>query len=143
MGNIIDPYRFELSYYLYLGVQGKFSLIFTLIVVNSLPFPMNWVNYKLLYSSTYVKLQSGNQKFPTWALALMGAPGLGHTIYLWIDYIGSDALIWMTLYTVLFLLSIIVSYMSSSIHRYFFFKKRMEIVLKVYPYFAQPKNARK
>lgn len=162
---VVNPYRFELSYYLYmgiygivnvfiyslvlakllaaqLGVEGTFSLVLTLLVINSLPFIMNWVNYRLLYSGTYFQWQSGKRKIPAFMLVLMSSPGAGYFIYILVNSYGSDTAIWALFFVCLFAMSIIVAYFSCSIHRYFFLKRNIETVLKLYPDFGQPKHLR-
>lgn len=77
---IVDPYRFELSNYLFFGIYGivntyvlflvtqKFlylhlqvssnlPFIFGIVLFLSLLLIMNWINYKALHSGTYHKLQ--------------------------------------------------------------------------------------
>lgn len=77
---LIDPYKYEKSYYLFFGIYGVvntyvfFLVILKLIYVNmewkgSAPFVINlvlfilllgginWLNWKALYSGTYYKLQ--------------------------------------------------------------------------------------
>ncbi|AOV06592.1 hypothetical protein [Sporosarcina ureilytica] len=160
---VIDPYRFELSYYLYLGiysvvnvfvyslvlaklmvtqfgVQGIFSIVLILLVMNSLPLIMNWLNVRLLYSGTYLKLQTGKWKTPTWALFLIASPGVGYVIYGLVNSFGNEIAIRGLFFLCIFVLSIIVAFFSASIHRYFFLKRNIEAVRKVYPAFGRPKH---
>ena len=77
---LIDPYRFEKSYYLFFGVYGVVNtyvffisiqkilytnmratgstpIITGVIMLIALLIGMNWMNWKALYSGTYHKLQ--------------------------------------------------------------------------------------
>jgi len=158
---IVDPYRFELSYYLYfglygfvntfvlslalvkilyfyLGVSGELPFIILLVFINSLPFLMNWLNYKMLYAGTYAKLQSKKDwKVPTFLLL---PPASGYFLYQFVDNYGSPSVVMILLFVCLFMLTIITAYFSTNIHKYFFLKDNMDTVLQVYPRFGQPKH---
>lgn len=156
---IVDPYRFELSYYLYfgvfgfittfvlsivlvkilhfhVGVHGKLPFICILLIVNSLPIVMNWLNYKMLYTGTYDKLQHKKD----WKLPLiLLPPASGYSIYVFVKRYGSPEGPMILLLVCLFMITIFTAYFSTNIHKYFFLKRKMDIVLKVYPRFGQPR----
>ena len=160
---VVDPYRFELSYYLYfgvygfvntivlslslvkilyfhLGVLGEWPVILTLIIINSLPFLMNWWNYKMLYTGGYARLQNKKDwKIPQTPLMVLivGLVFLG-----FLGKHGSESAGMLALFICLAMLSILTAYFSTNVHKYFFLKKHMETVLKVYPHFGQPKRVR-
>lgn len=158
---VVDPYRFELSYYLYfglygfvntfvlslalvkilyfdLGVSGVWPFIILLVIINSLPFLMNWLNYKMLYAGTYAKLQNKKDwKIPTFFLL---PPASGYFLYQFVDSYGSPSAVMILFFICLFMLTIFTAYFSTNVHKYFFLKNNMDIVLQVYPRFGKPKH---
>lgn len=157
---IVDPYRFELSYYLYfglygfvntfvyslvlvkilyfwLGIQEKWLVVFILLFVNSLPFFANWLNYKMLYAGTYDKLQ----KKKNWRIPiLLLPPSSGYITYQLTDVYGGPSATMMLFLICILILTIFTAFFSTNIHKYFFLKKNMTTVLKVFPNFGQPKH---
>ena len=158
---LVDPYRFELSFYLYFGIYGfvntfvfsitlvkilyahlhvssVWPILLTLLLVNSLPFVMNWWNYKMLYRGTYAKLQHKKDwKIPLWPFLIIIA-GIGLLRFVALN--GSEAAGMFALFICLAFLTILTSFISTNVHKYFFLKKHMETILKLHPLFGQPKH---
>ena len=160
---VINPYRFELSYYLYfglygfvntfvlslalikilyfhLGVSGQLPFIITIVVINSLPFLMNWLNYKMLYAGTYVKLQ--NKK--DWKIPKIPViPVVVGVVFLrFVGMYGSESAGMFVLFICLAPFTILTACFSTNVYKYFFLKNNMETVLLVHPHFGQPKHIR-
>lgn len=157
---IVDPYRFELSYYLYfgiygfvntfvyslvlvkilyfwLGIQEKWLVVFILLFVNSLPFFANWLNYKMLYAGTYDKLQ----KKKNWRIPiLLLPPSSGYILYQLTDSYGGPSASMILFFICILMLTVFTAYFSTNVHKYFFLKNNMTTVLKVFPSFGQPKH---
>ncbi|MFJ7932763.1 hypothetical protein [Sporosarcina sp. NPDC096371] len=160
---IVDPYRFELSYYLFFGIYGivntyvlflviqKF-LYFHLNVESKVPFllgvlfliglllAVNWINLKALYNGTYHKLQTKKSGNFSW---IMAASGLGYVLaQVMLTLIFNNSIKMMIIIIVLSLLSILPAYFSTSIHRYIFIRNNKDDLMKVYPQFALSKGER-
>lgn len=159
---VINPYKFEKSYYLFFGVYGVvntfvyFLAIQKMIYINlrdtgNMPFILglilfiallvgiNWMNWKALYSGTYHKLQQ-KSNIPVGWLSIGGVSYvLGQFI---LSYIYSNSAISIIVIVLLSFFSIITAFFSISIHRYFFICKNIEMVKQVYPDFGLPKSER-
>lgn len=158
---VVNPYRFELSYYLYfglfgfvntfvwslalvkilyfhLGVSAQLPIVLLFVIINSLPLLMNWLNYKMLYSGMYDKLQNKKDwKIPWLPFAIL----LVVLVFLRVvSTFGNSSAAMGVIFICLLLLVILPAYFSTYVHKYFFLKNNMEIVLKVYPRFGQPKH---
>ena len=157
---IVDPYRFELSYYLYFGIygfvntfvfslvlvkilyfllgfQGMLPIVFILIFVNGLPIIVNWLSYKMLYGGIYDKLQ----KKKNWRIpVLLLPPSSGYILYQVTDRYGSPSASTILFFICIMGLTIFTAYFSTYVHKYFFLKNNMATVLKVFPRFGQPKH---
>lgn len=159
---IIDPYKYEKSYYLYLGVYGVVNtyvffvsiqkmlyknleingwapFMFNIILFILLILGMNWMNWKALYSETYYKLQQKSSIPVGWA-SIAGASYILGQIILSVVYTDSGISILMIV--CLTLLSFFTAFLSINIHRYFFIRKHMDRALAIYPEFGLPKDER-
>jgi len=155
---IIAPYKFEKSYYLFLGIYGVVNtyvyfvstqkLIFINLGINSWgPFlsntilfilligGMNWMNWKALYSETYYKLQQKSSIPVGWA-SIAGASYILGQIILSVVY--TDSGISILIIVCLSLLSLFTAFLSINIHRYFFISKNMKKVKEMFPEFGLP-----
>ncbi|MER2076663.1 hypothetical protein [Psychrobacillus psychrotolerans] len=159
---IVDPYKNEKSYYLFLGVygivntyvffilvqkllyvnigaSGPAAFIFSLLLFILLIFGMNWMNWKALYSGTYYKLQQ-KTKIPVGWAALSGVSYvLGQFI---LSLIYTDSGISILIIVCLSIISLYPAFLSINIHRYFFIKKNMDTVKQMFPEFGLPKDER-
>ena len=159
---IIDPYKYEKSYYLFLGVYGVVNTYVYFVSIQKLmyvnleidgwgPFMfnvilfilliggMNWMNWNALYSETYYKLQQKRSIPVGWA-SLAGASYILGQIILSVVY--TDSGISILIIVCISVLSLFTAFLSINIHRYFFIKKNMEIVKEIYPGFGLPKDER-
>ncbi|NYF23609.1 hypothetical protein [Sporosarcina sp. JAI121] len=160
---IVDPYRFELSYYLFFGIYGivntyvlflviqkflyyhlrvssKFPFIFGIVLFLGLLLFMNGVNYKALHSGTYYKLQNKKAGNTTW---IVTASGIGYVVaQMIITFIFSESIKMIIILFLYSLLTVLTAYFSTSIHRYIFLRKNRAALKKVYPHFGLPKNQR-
>ena len=159
---IIDPYKYEKSYYLYIGVYGVVNtyvffvsiqkMLYINLKINGLvPFlfnvilfilligGMNWMNWKALYSETYYKLQQKKSIPVGWA-SLAGASYMLGQIILSVVY--TDSGISILIIVCLSLLSLFPAFLSINIHRYFFIRKHKDKVLEIYPTYGLPADER-
>lgn len=159
---IIAPYKYEKSYYLFLGVYGVVNtyvyfvstqkLIFINLGITSWgPFlsntalfillisGMNWMNWKSLYSETYYKLQQKRSIPVGWA-SLAGASYILGQLILSVVY--TDSGISILIIVCLSVLSLFTAFLSINIHRYFFIQKNMDIVKEMFPEFGLSKSER-
>ena len=159
---IIAPYKFEKSYYLFLGIYGVVNtyvyfvsiqkmlyinleidswgpFLFNVILFILLIGGMNWMNWKALYSETYYKLQQ-KTSIPVGGASLAGVSYILGQIILSVVY--TDSGISMLIIVCLSLLSLFTAFLSINIHRYFFIQKNMEKVKKMFPEFGLPKDER-
>ena len=157
---LIDPYKYEKSYYLFFGIYGVvntyvfFLVILKLIYVNmewkgSTPFiinlvllilllgGVNWLNWKALYSGTYYKLQQ-KRTIPVVWTAIGGSSYIIGQIIL--SFLYSDSAINILLIVGISILSICTAFFSINIHRYFFINRNMDLVKQRYPEFGLPKS---
>jgi len=160
---IIDPYKFEKSYYLFLGVYGVVNtyvyfvsiqkmMYINLEIVGWGPFffnvllfilligGMNCLNWKALYSGTYYKLQQKSSIPVGWA-SIAGASYILGQIILSIVY--TDSGISILIIVCISILSLFTAFLSINIHRYFFINKNMETVKEIFPEFGLPKSERR
>lgn len=159
---VINPYKFEKSYYLFFGVYGvvntfvyflaiqkmiyihlsetgNLPFILGLILFIALLVGVNWMNWKALYSGTYHKLQQRSSIPVSW-LAIGGISYvLGQLI---LSFIVTDSATSILIIVLLSFFSIVTAFFSISIHRYFFISKNIEIVKQVYPEFGLPLSER-
>ncbi|QUG40736.1 hypothetical protein KD050_15755 [Psychrobacillus sp. INOP01] len=159
---LIDPYRFEKSYYLFFGiygvvntyvyflsivkllyidmkVEGIIPLILSLLLFIILLVGVNLLNLKALYSGTYHKLQ--NMRSINVAWVSIGALGyiLGQFL---LSFIYTDSALYTLIIVLISLLSCVTAYFTVYIHRYYFNDKNMELVKQVYPDFGLPMSER-
>ena len=160
---IIAPYKFEKSYYLFLGVYGVVNtyvyfvsiqkMLYINLEIDSLgPFlfnvilfilligGMNWMNWKALYSETYYKLQQKSSIPVGWA-SIAGASYILGQIILSVVY--TDSGISILIIVCLSILSLFTAFLSINIHLYFFINKNMEKVKEMFPEFGLPKDERR
>ena len=159
---LVDPYKYEKSYYLFFGIYGVvntyvfFLAILKLIYVNmewkgSTPFVINlvlfilllgginWLNWKALYSGTYYKLQQ-KRTIPVVWTAIGGSSYIIGQIIL--SFIYSDSALNILFIVGLSILSLWTAFLSINIHRYFFINKNINIVKQRFPEFGLPKSER-
>lgn len=160
---LIDPFKYEKSYYLFFGVYGIVNTYIIYLVIQKflylnigvkgyLPFIMiwgmfvailvgiNWLNLKALYTGTYYKLQ----QMKTISVAWVGIGGAGYVIgQILLSVFYTEFATYIILISCIFLLSILTAFFSINIHRYFFICRNLDIVKKVEPNFGLPKNERK
>jgi len=159
---LIDPYKYEKSYYLFFGLYGVVNtyvyflcivkmLYIDMLVEGMIPFTLtlllfillvvgvNFLNVKALYSGTYDKLQKMKSIPVSWTS--IGALGylLGQFL---LTFIYTDSAVYSLLIVLISLLSIFTAYFTVYIHRYFFMDKNMKLVKQMYPDFGIPKNER-
>lgn len=159
---LINPYKFEKSYYLFFGVYGVvntfvyFLAIQKMIYINlsetgNLPFILglilfiallvgvNWMNWKALYSGTYLKLQQKSNIPFSW----LSIGGISYVLGQFIlSFIYTDSAISILVIVLLSFFSIVTAFFSIYIHRYFFICKNIEIVKQIYPDFGLPQSER-
>lgn len=159
---IIDPYKYEKSYYLYFGVFGvvntyvyfiaiqKFMyfnmgatgympFIIGIVLFLVLIFGVNWMNWKALNSGTYYKLQQKTSIPVSW----IAVGGLGYVLgQIILSFIYSDSALYILLIVGLSIVSLFTAFCSINIHKYFFISKNMDIVKQVYPEFGLPLSER-
>lgn len=159
---LIDPYKFEKSYYLFFGVYGvvntyvyflaiqkflyfhmgatgKVPFIIGVILFIALLVGMNWMNWKALYTGTYHKLQQKNNIPVSW----IAISGLGYMLaQIILSFFYEESAVYTLLIICISLLSLMTAFFSVNIHKYFFIRKNMDLVKKVYPEFGLPKSER-
>ncbi|WP_156350707.1 hypothetical protein [Psychrobacillus sp. FJAT-21963] len=159
---VIDPYKYEKSYYLFFGIYGVvntyvyFVSIQKLLYINLkaegiLPFligliflvalllGMNWLNWKALYSGTYYKLQQKSTIPVAWTVIAGGSYILGQLI---LSFIYTESALYILIIVGMSFFSLCTAYFSVYIHRYYFMNKNMDAVKQVYPQFGLPKSER-
>lgn len=159
---IIAPYKFEKSYYLFLGIYGVINtyvyfvsiqkiLYINLEIDSWVPFlfnvvlfilligGMNWMNWKALYSEKYYKLQQKTSISVGWASLAGVSYILGQII---LSVVNTDSGISILIIVCLTLLAFFTAFLSINIHRYFFIRKHMDRALAIYPEFGLPKDER-
>ncbi|TYS69488.1 hypothetical protein FZC76_04425 [Sutcliffiella horikoshii] len=162
---IIDPYRFENSYYLFFGIYGFINtyvyflatqkLMYAHLNINS-PIPLivgailygglliifNFLNVKALYSGFYAKMQQNGTSVNV--SPILAACGMGYFLaQLIMSVVYSDSFTVILLVSLISLLSIVTAFFSTFVHKYFYIKRNFDLVKKVYPDFGLPKNQRK
>ncbi|MDL4842645.1 hypothetical protein [Aquibacillus rhizosphaerae] len=162
---LVAPYRFEESYYLLIGIYGlvnsfvyflaiqKFIYMFLgaenaiyfilgLIFFVGLLVLSQVINIKMLYSSTYRKLQKNEAKINV--SPILTATGFGYIIaQVIMSTLVTTSIKWIVIILVLSIMSIITAFFSTNIHRYFYIRKNRNTVSKLYPEFGLPKKLRK
>ncbi|MCK1995908.1 hypothetical protein MPH47_01490 [Psychrobacillus psychrodurans] len=159
---LIDPYKYEKSYYLFFGIYGAvntyvyFLVILKLIYINmewrgSTPLitnlvlfilllgGINWLNWKALYSGTYYKLQQ-KRTIPVVWTAIGGSSYIIGQIIL--SFIYSDSALSILFIVGISILSLCTAFFTINIHRYFFINKNIDIVKQRFPEFGLPKSDR-
>lgn len=101
---------------------------------------MNWLNWKALYSETYYKLQQKRSIPVGWAFLAGASYILGQLI---LSFVYTDSGISILIIVCLSVLSLFTAFLSFNIHRYFFIRKHMEIVIEMYPEFGLLKMERR
>ena len=159
---IVNPYKYEKSYYLFFGVYGVvntfvfFLSIQKLLYVNlnasgsyifiggiilflALIIGINILNVKAIYSGTYHKLQQKRGISVSW-MAIGGAGyALGQLI---LTFTHTDSVLMIVIILCISLLSVATAFFSVHIHKYFYIKKHLEEVKQLYPQFGLPKDER-
>lgn len=159
---LIDPYKFEKSYYLFFGVYGVVNtyvffisiqkILYTnmgatgstpfitgLIMLIALLIGMNWMNWKALYSGTYHKLQQKSSISIGWVTV----GGFGYVIaQIILSFFYSDSTVFIIIIVCSSILSLCTAFFSINIHKYFFISKNMDLVKQVYPEFGLPLSER-
>lgn len=159
---LIAPYKFEKSYYLFLGVygvvntyiyflaiqkmmymnmgaEGSGSLIVGVLLFIALLVGMNLLNWKALYSGTYYKLQQKSTIPVSWAAIGGASYVLGQLI---LSFIYTDSAVFIVLIVCISILSLFTAYFSVYIHRYYFICKNIELVMQMNPGFGMPLDKR-
>jgi hypothetical protein len=162
---IIAPYKFEKSYYLYLGVFGIINTYVYFLVIQKFLYIHIYVegssyfvigillmllllatfqilNVKMLYSGTYTKLQNGESKFNV--TPIVAASSFGYIIAQFLmSYLVTDSAYMIAMIIAYSVVSILPAYLSTYIHRFIYIKNNYEKVIKSYPDFGKPKTSRK
>lgn len=162
---IIAPYKFERSYYLYLGVFGvvntyvyflviqKFlymhihvegSSYFVIGIVLMIIFLASFqiLNLKMLYSGRYTKLQNEGTRFNV--SPIVATSSFGYIIAQFLmSYLVTDSAYMIAMIIAYSVVSILPAYLSTYIHRFIYIKNNYEKVIKSYPDFGKPKTSRK
>ena len=162
---IVDPYRHEKSYHLFIGVYGVVNtyIYFLVIqkflyvnigVVSKVPFITGLVllvallllfqiiNHRMLYSGSYAKLQKSGSKLNI--SPFLTASSIGYVVaQVVITFFMTESVFMIIIITGVSILSILTAFFSTSLHRYYFISKNEHIVKKVYPQFGLPRNKRK
>ncbi len=159
---IVNPYKYEKSYYLFFGIYGLVNtyvffisiqkmlyvnmnatgnLIFILGIVLFLVLiiGMNLLNIKAIYSGTYHKLQQKKGFSFNW----IAIGGIGYAVgQLLLAFNYTDSMVEVIIILCISFLSVITAHFSTQIHKYFFIKKHFEEVKQLNPQFGLPKNER-
>ena len=161
---IIAPYKFEMSYYLYLGVfgivntfvyylviqkflyihigvEGNVYYVIGLLLMILLLISIQIMNMKMLYSGTYTKLQNGESTFNVNVIVASSSFGYIIAQFLMSSLI-TDSAYMIVIVTAYSILSIVTAYLSTFIHRYIFIRNNYEKVIESYPDFGKPKISR-
>lgn len=162
---IIDPYKFEGSYYLFFGIYGFINtyvyflatqklmyahlfitspipLIVGAILYGGLLITFNIFNIKALYSGFYAKMQKNGTKVNV--SPIIAFSGAGYFLaQLIMSVVYSDSFTAILLVSLISLLAIVTAFFSTFVHKYFFIKKNSSLVKEIYPDFGLPKNQRK
>ncbi|XXM72680.1 hypothetical protein ACQ0QQ_01930 [Lysinibacillus sphaericus] len=162
---ILAPYRFERSYYLYIGIFAVVNTYVYFLVIQKFLYKHIGVesssyfyiglalfllllvffqvfNVKMLYSGNYAKLQNGKFQFNATAIGASAGFGYAAAQFLMSSLVTDSALM-IVLILCYSVLSIVTAYLATFIHRYIYFRKNVEEVLNVYPDFGKPKAARR
>ncbi|MCA1061068.1 hypothetical protein LCL96_19295 [Rossellomorea aquimaris] len=162
---ILAPYKFERSYYLYIGVLGSVNTYVYFLVIQKFLYKHIGVesssffyvglilmlllliffqvfNVKMLYSGTYAKLQNGKSKFNI--TPIVASSSFGYVIAQFLmSYLVTDSAFMIALIIAYSIVSLVTAYLATFIHRYLYIQKNYEKVLKIYPEFGKPKSERK
>jgi hypothetical protein len=161
---IIAPYKFEKSYYLYLGVFGIINTYVYFLVIQKFLYihihvegssyfvigillmlfllaTFQILNVKMLFSGTYTKLQNGESKFNV--TPIVAASSFGYIIAQFLmSYLVTDSAYMIAMIIAYSVVSILPAYLSTYIHRFIYIKNNYEKVIKSYPDFGKPKTSR-
>ena len=159
---IVNPYKYEQSYYLFFGVYGvvntfvfflaiqklfyvnlnatgSFVFIIGLVLFLALIIGMNIFNVRSLYNGTYHKLQQKKGISVSW----MAIGGIGYSLgQLLLTFAYTDSAVIIIIIVCISLLSVATAFFSFNIHKYFFIKNHMDEVKQLYPQFGLPKEER-
>ncbi|WP_404446503.1 hypothetical protein LG307_21580 [Sutcliffiella horikoshii] len=162
---IIDPYRFERSYYLFFGIYGFINTYVYFLATQKLmyahlsitsPIPLivgatlyggllitfNIFNIKALYSGFYAKMQKNGTKVNV--SPIIAFSGVGYFIaQLLMSVVYSASFTAILLVSLISLLAIVTAFFSTFVHKYFFIKKNFSLVKEIYPDFGLPKSQRR
>ncbi|MGM0853712.1 MAG: hypothetical protein ACQEWI_14090 [Bacillota bacterium] len=162
---IIAPYKFEKSYYLYLGIFGVVNTYVYFLVIQKFLYMHIGVesnsyfymglllmifilaffqifNVKMLYSGTYAKLQNGKSKINV--TPIVAASSFGYVIAQFLmSYLVTDSAFMIAMIIAYSIVSILTAYLATFIHRFIYIRKNYDKVLKMYPEFGKPKASRK
>lgn len=159
---IIDPYKYEKSYYLFFGIYGAVNTYVYFLAIQKLlyvnigakgiwPFliglimlvilllGMYWLNWKALYSGTYHNLQQKTSIPVSWSVIGGGGYLLGQIV---LSIIYTESALNILFIVLLSFFSLCTAYFFVYVHRYFFISKNMDLVKQVYPQFGLPKSER-
>lgn len=162
---IIAPYKFERSYYLYIGIFGVVNTYVFFLVIQKflykhigvessslfyiglllmilLLFIVQILHMKMLYSGTYVKIQSGKSTITIPSIVAFSSFGYVVAQFL-MSYLFTDSAFMIVLIIAYSVVSIVTAYLATFIHRFIYIQKNDEKVLKMYPEFGKPKTLRK
>lgn len=162
---IFAPYRFEKSYYLFIGVFGVVNTYVYFLVIQKFLYKHIGVesssyfyiglllmilllvffqvfNVKMFYSGTYAKLQNGKSKFNITPIVAFSSFGYVVAQFL-MSSLVTDSAFMIALIIAYSIVSIVTSYLATFIHRFIYIQKNYDKVLKVYPEFGKPKSLRK
>jgi hypothetical protein len=161
---IIAPYKFEKSYYLYLGVFGIINTYVYFLVIQKFLYihihvegssyfvigillmlfllaTFQILNVKMLYSGTYTKLQNGESKFNV--TPIVAASSFGYIIAQFLmSYLVTDSAYMIAMITAYSAASILPAYLATYIHRFIYIQNNYEKVINSYPDFGKPKTSR-
>ncbi|KAB8132328.1 hypothetical protein F9U64_12555 [Gracilibacillus oryzae] len=162
---IFAPYKFELSYYLFMGVYGiintyvffmviqKFLYIYIgintpivfmtgIVLLVTLLIVYQIANLKLLHSGTYSKLHKNEVKVNF--SPVLAASGIGYAFSQLVLSVFSGGMTQIIILIFLFsIMSIITAFLSLHLHKYLFIRKNMKTVRELYPWFGLAKKDRK
>ncbi|KAB8132327.1 hypothetical protein F9U64_12550 [Gracilibacillus oryzae] len=161
----IDPYKFELSYYLFAGILGLVNTITYFLVIQKFLYlhievtgPIFFVISLLLFLSLIVFFQIFHLKMlhsgKYAAYMEKGTNMNGHPIILAscsgyivgqfvISLIAAESILFIILITCITALSVFTSFNTTYIQRYLYLKKHYKEIKKVRPNFGLSKNDRK
>lgn len=160
---IINPYKYEHSYYFFMGVLGIVTTFVYFVAIQKMlylnldtkgMFPviaggvlfiillggMNWLNIKALYTGTYARLQRHETSRLQFGMPVAGISYIIGQIL--IMSVKGETAHFSVMIVLLSLLSVVTAFLSIYLHRYYYIRQNLEEVKRVYPEFNIPKEAR-